>query len=347
MGFLIVKLAALGDVLRTTSLLRPLHEKYPGCEISWLTQEKARPLLEGNPLIRQIRTLEEFRQDGPGKKFDLVLSLEEDPSAAEAAQKSCQGELVGIRLINGRLNYTPSSFLYYGMSLLNRDPNEGLKTANALKAHNRLTYAELWLKILDLPLPQDRSKLRPILILTPQDRQGAREFAQKHSLSSKPGPIGVNPGAGKRWPAKQLSEEKTASLLEALHRRFNRPLILLGGREETERNRKILQKTKAPVLDPGTEHDIRSFASILDLCEAVLTTDSLAFHLATALDKKTAVLVGPTSPSELDVFGKGLKLLPEKGCSCFYQSRCMLAESCLDLIPEERFVRALEECLNQ
>lgn len=39
MKILIVKIGAIGDVLRTTSILKGLKGKYKGAEIDWLTSK--------------------------------------------------------------------------------------------------------------------------------------------------------------------------------------------------------------------------------------------------------------------------------------------------------------------
>ena len=41
---LIIKLEAVGDVLRTTCILHGLKEKYPKSEITWITCKSAVPL---------------------------------------------------------------------------------------------------------------------------------------------------------------------------------------------------------------------------------------------------------------------------------------------------------------
>ena len=48
MGFkiLIIKLGALGDVIRTTSILKGLKEKYPNCKIDWVTYKYCFELLQ-------------------------------------------------------------------------------------------------------------------------------------------------------------------------------------------------------------------------------------------------------------------------------------------------------------
>lgn len=333
---LIVKLSALGDVLRTTSLLGPLRRRRPRAEIWWVTAPAAAPLLRRNPLIKRVlapRRLGALR--APAGGFDLVLSLEEGP-AAEFAAKACRGSLIGVYPTDGGYRYTDSSAAYYGMSLLNRDPDGSLKTADRLKAANRLTYAGLWLKIIGLPAPRGRRGTAPFLALSDRERAGARASARRHSLD---GPIGLNPGAGARWPAKQLSVERSAALAARLAR-LGRPVLLLGGPDEAARNREIARRAGAGVVDAGCRRSLRSFAAFIELCSVIVTTDSLALHLANALDIPAVVLVGPTSPAELDVYGRGEIMVPADGCSCFYKPRCARAVSCLDEIPLERIAGA-------
>lgn len=340
MDLLIVKLSALGDVLRTTSLLRPLRARHPGGRIWWLCSEQALPLLQGNPFLHALRTP---KQGLPtGARFDLALSLEEDARAARLARESCAGELVGVTESGGRLGFTESSRPYYGMSLLNRDPDGSSRTADALKAANRLGYARLWLRILGLQEPPDPAELRPVLILSGEESESALVWARRNGL--EPGQaVGCNPGAGKRWPSKQLSPERAAAMLDELAA-LGRPLILFGGPEEVERNRRILELTRARVLAPGTL-GLRDFAARVALCGALVSTDSLAFHAATALGVPVAALVGPTSAAELDCFGRGEVLAAPGGCSCFYQARCREETSCLDRMPAAPAAAAISRLL--
>jgi ADP-heptose:LPS heptosyltransferase len=347
---LIVKFEARGDVLRTTSLLRPLHASGP-CRISWLTSPGARPLLAQNPFLQKTFCLRLDRPLEVGSvtrrlagRFDLVLSLEENRRAAQAAQAACRGELVGVRLSGGRLGYTPSSAPYYDMSLLNRGADGSPAGADALKAANRLSYSALWLKTLGLASTPGRSG--PVLRLDDADRAAARRLARGPAFRRRGPVLALNPGSGARWPAKQLSEEKAARVLAALARRFGGPVLLLGGKDEAARNRRIAARLDASIrpIVPGSL-PLRSFAAVLELCRVLATTDSLALHMAAALDRPAVALVGPTSAAELDFFGRGLALQPPGGCGCFYRPRCVRPGPCLDEIPDATIVAAVERCL--
>ncbi len=74
---LIVKLDAMGDVLRTTALLPALAEAHAGAAITWVTRPEAKPLLEKNPYLAEVVAY------GPDslihlltRKFDRVINLD-------------------------------------------------------------------------------------------------------------------------------------------------------------------------------------------------------------------------------------------------------------------------------
>ncbi len=54
---LIVKLDAMGDVLRSTALLPPLAEVHPRAAITWITRKESVPLLQRNPYIAEVLEL--------------------------------------------------------------------------------------------------------------------------------------------------------------------------------------------------------------------------------------------------------------------------------------------------
>ena len=55
---LLIRLASIGDVVRSTALVRVLRRRYPTSHIDYLTSSLVRPVLEGNPHIDDVFTLE-------------------------------------------------------------------------------------------------------------------------------------------------------------------------------------------------------------------------------------------------------------------------------------------------
>ena len=74
------RVPSLGDVIRTTPILRALKEKYPDSHISWLVTEHAEHLLLGNEFIDRILVWDGFVPFQLMKeKFDVLINLEKIP----------------------------------------------------------------------------------------------------------------------------------------------------------------------------------------------------------------------------------------------------------------------------
>ncbi len=135
MTILIIKLGASGDVIRTTPLLRVLRG-----EIHWLTDDRNAPLLRG---IEQIAHTIPWtdRNVLDGRHYDLVINLEDSPTAARVLSGITYGELFGAYLdAQDDLTYTESSRDWFDLSLISRF---GKERADQLKLENRRSYQEM------------------------------------------------------------------------------------------------------------------------------------------------------------------------------------------------------------
>ncbi len=174
---LIIKLGALGDVIRTTPVLRRLEGN-----ITWVTSRPALPLLSGNPLIRRLLAVEDggFRVDG---RYDLVINLEDDLASAQMASSAAGGDVIGPYIRDGKITYDQSRGEWYDMSLSSR---YGKETADQLKLANRKTYQEMIFAALGMKFAGEE----PSLNLPLRNR-------------TAPFLVGIEERAGAVWPAKR------------------------------------------------------------------------------------------------------------------------------------------------
>ncbi len=94
---LIVKLAALGDVLRTTPLLRGLRRAEPACHITWLTLPDAVPMLQGIPEIDRLLAYDaETVLRMEVESFDVLYCFDKEPKATALAMKIRAGRKGGF-----------------------------------------------------------------------------------------------------------------------------------------------------------------------------------------------------------------------------------------------------------
>ena len=105
---LIVKLDAIGDVLRTTSILKPLRKKYPDCYIEWCTRQNASDLFKNNLLVDDVITIEDdafFRIKA--ESYDLVINLDTSKISSAIATSTNAKEKIGFVQIK-RLTFNGS-----------------------------------------------------------------------------------------------------------------------------------------------------------------------------------------------------------------------------------------------
>ena len=333
---LLVKLCALGDVIRTTCLLAPLRAKHGPCRVTWVTAPEAVDLLKGLGIEKVLPVGPKTSAYLKDRGFDVVLNLDEDKAACEAASLPKAARLIGGYLdAAGKPAYTPDSADYFDMGLLNRGADGTLSKANALKQANRKTYQQLWAEVLGLDLAGYPRGYEPALALSVGQKAAAAKLL---AAGGKPR-VGVNLGSGPRWTAKQPSVEHAAEIVKRLTAK-GFEVVLFGGDLERQRNKEIAKLAGAGI-DPGV-HNLKTFAALIARCKALVTTDSLALHFACATGTPCVVLFGPTSPDEIELYKRGIKLVPKPACSCYYQSQCSAALHCVDSIPASAVVSAVE-----
>jgi ADP-heptose:LPS heptosyltransferase len=331
---LIVKLAAVGDVLRTTSILPPLRKKYPGAHITWVTKLNAAPLLKGNPFVDRILAVEEnYLEFLRNEKFDIGICLDADMhSATILANASCTTIFGFVADASGRVTPVNELANHWWMLGLN----------DAMKRQNRRTYQAIMYEICELPLP-----VAPPQMAVPEaDLAAAKEFAEKSGLRRFRKVLGLNSGGGGRWQHKKWTfDGYTGFITQFRQRHPDTAILLLGGPEEEELNKEIIRVVGDAVIDGGCRNSLMRFGALIAQTDCVLTSDSLAMHVSVALGKTTTVLVGPTSPWELDVFGKGAIVHTDIECLACYLSRCDKQVHCMNTLPVSTVLEQVERTL--
>ncbi len=317
MKILIIKLGAIGDVIRTTSILPGLKKKYKNCKIDWITKKESFDVLKNINSINRIYLIEQNTiKKLKYKNYDLVISLDDDDSACELAAEINSKKIVGTYLSDNQKTYTKDSSLWFDMGLLSRF---GKKKADKLKAKNKKTYQEIMYRILGLKY----KKQEPILVLDKKSLNFAKKFAQKNNIKKTDLVVGINTGAGGRWQDKKLSVEKTVELIDKLNKEMsNAKILLFGGPEEKRRNEKIKRLIKTKIIDAGCDNSLMEFVSLVNLCDILVTSDSLALHIGIGLKKKLVCFFYVTSANEIELYNRGLKVIGKGKDYCSYKPKC-------------------------
>ena len=296
---LIVKCAAHGDVLRTSHFAAALRRRYPAdLRLSWLVAPGSGRLIGLNPHIDDVW----FDVDRcRGFSYDHIFSLEEDAALVSCVSALRTRRLTGLfSAADGSLSYTPDAAAWFDMSLVSR---LGRDRADRLKRENTLTHSQIFSGLFDVP------SFDFAFHGDPQMADEARAWRGDAKIL-----IGISPHAGSRWPSKALPPDTLRTLVLRLASlakdRDGVRLVLLGAGTERIRNLALAREIGGgSILVPDTDSDVLRFAAFVGMLDYLITSDSLALHLALAQSVRFLAFFAPTSAAEIDDGGIGTRLL--------------------------------------
>ena len=180
MNILIIKTSALGDVVRTTPILRKLQGN-----IFWLTSSKAKELLPKRRISKIF--IENDLKELIKYKFDLVLNLEENLEIAKFINSLNIKKIIGVYfdIKNKHLSYTKESSMWFDMSLISKF---GKKKADELKWKNRKTYQEILFEMLGFGFKGEEYLLN---------------YQHSNKVPIKVKNVFIEKRAGEKWPMKR------------------------------------------------------------------------------------------------------------------------------------------------
>jgi heptosyltransferase-2 len=330
---LVIKLDAIGDVLRTTCILPALKNKYPHARITWITRSESLPLFLCNDYVDWVIDLSEAFSVLSVEKFDLVINLDASGLSSHLATLARAPQKLGFVCHEDGYVYpaNPQADYWFELGLF-----------DDLKRQNRKTYQQIIFEICGLTFDL---KYLPVLNLTEQEKHLADNFARDHNLKGNL-LVGFNTGAGGRWKNKKWPADCFLQLAQLIMRHTpNCRILLYGGPEERHRNRYLTEKLPQ-LIDTGCDNTLRTFCSLVDLCDLLVTGDTLALHIAVALKKRIAVLFGPTSHTEIELYGKGTKMCSDLNCLCCYKWDCDSRPNCMDSITVQQVFDAVTNLLH-
>lgn len=321
---IIVKLDAVGDVLRTTSILPTLKEKFTDCSITWITKERSYEVLKDNDLIDEIYFTTDELEHVTADLFDIAINLDSGQDSCEIMNTINAKTKYGYYIVNGKpypLNKFANEWYLMGVN-------------DNVKKQNKKTYHQIIHEICGFNY--DGSE--PVLSLTPEKRKHSAELKKKLIPDKYGKLILINLGGGNRWQYKKWTSEGYTELVRILSMKYPGTAVgIIAGDEDREFYNDISEMLKNQgmpnIIFFGTENSMEDFICIVSLASEVFTSDSLCFHIATALGKYTAVIVGPTSHTELDVFGNGKIIYSDKvDCLCCYLNKCDKTVTCMNTL---------------
>jgi len=289
---LFIKLDAIGDVLRSASLLPGIVAQHEQPYIAWLTRRESAELVGMMTLVDEVIT---HSEDGLARiaagGWTQVYSLSNDLTSASLATLAAgERPVVGFATQRGVIAPSnPAAERWLQLAAFDR-----------LKRLNTETYQAHMLAIVggDGPVPPPSLRLDEAV----QARAAGRVAALFAGSGRRR--VALNIGAGARWPKKMLEAEPIGRLIHAMLQRADVDVMLVGGAAEQDKAQAVLAAC-GPTARVGvalTGGSIADFVATLRAADVLLCGDTLALHVATAIGLPTVAVFGPTSQAEIADF---------------------------------------------
>jgi heptosyltransferase-2 len=330
---LIISLDALGNVLDNTAVLPAVKRKFPSSTVFWITLPNAEKILFNNPLIDRVFVwTDEHRMILRNIEFDYLMNADKSDCACAFANEVDAKKKLGF-LLNTYGKIVPANEgALYNYRMGNDDELKFRKNQRTGLNINHETF--------ELEYRKDEHTFT----LTDEEKQFVEQYKLEIEYDPSKTYVGFNTGCSSLFPNKKMTIDQHVKLAEELVHDHNLVLVLLGGKEDTERNAAILaslnESIRGKVISTPTEFGLRRGACFIDLCDVVITGDSFGMHLAIALKKYVVAWFGLSCWTEIELYGRGEKLIPHGlECAPCWKRECPYNLECIQMIDLNRIVQ--------
>lgn len=318
---LIIKLGAIGDVIRTTPLVKTYKKMYPDCKITWLTLTPAiLPKGQIDEILKFDFASSLYLQEA---QFDIAINLDKEKEASALLLKVNATEKYGY-ILKDNISQPVNELAFHKY-------HTGL--FDDVSQANTLNYCQ------------------EIYALCGMEYKGEPYLLDNHNNAGYEWPqidkskkvIGLNTGCGDRWTTRLWPIDYFIDLAKQLIQ-DGFEVILLGGEQEDKRNLEIKEKSGAKYLG---YFSLPQFINLINQCDLVVTQVTMGMHLTLGLQKKIVLMNNIFNPHEFDLFGNGEIVMPTKKCECFYRGQCKFGQSCMTNLPPQMVYDAVNRLITK
>jgi len=344
---LILRLGAIGDVVRTIPVAEALRKEYRSAHIAWAVEPKSVDVLSGNPAIDELVVFERapvcdgsIRQRVSGtlrnvaafvsfvrtlrrKRFDCVLDFHGIFKSGLAGWLSGAPERIGYsRAYSKELN---SLFTNRRVSPGGRRISRFEKNACLLAAVTRNppeTDATIYVP--------DRNKEEVDRLLAERRGAGNNKLVVVHCATSRP---------LKQWPTEYYARTCDTLVGQGLD-----VVLTCGTGEEGIRDeiRSLMNEGSIIINTPSLKH----YAWLVKRADVYFGGDTGPMHIASAMGTPVVAVFGPTDPVVVGPYRQPYKVLWKKlDCSPCNERGCKRNIECMRSIPPEEATAAILELL--
>lgn len=347
--FLVIRLSAIGDVIRTLPAIKALKEYLPSCSITWITEEPSISLLKIQPEINEVILFPRRRwTEGIRSIKTLIRTLYEMYDFVSIIRKKKFDVVLDFHgiLKSGIISFISGAPLRIGFD------RGYVKEFNFIFSNLRVRLEEerisrikrnfLLLNALGLRI----SKYNSNLYIPLEDREYIESFFNSLDIVIKRPLIAIHPGTSPKTKYKRWNKNNYSKLSDQLIRELNATVIFTWGEDELEWVEEIRSEMiETSILAPKTD-SLTKLAEIFRRSDLYIGGDTGPMHIASMVGTPVVVIYGPTDPIINEPMGYHKKVRKEVGCNPCREKSCKRL-ICLDNIKVEDVFNAAKEILSK
>ncbi|MGG9972505.1 glycosyltransferase family 9 protein [Ferruginibacter sp. SUN002] len=267
--FLIIRFSSIGDIVLTTPVIRCLRKQFPDAEIHFLTKTAFKDILDNNPNINKVYTLQDDF-DGmttalKAESYDYIIDLHHNLRTLRVKKALKKVKAFSFNKLN------VEKFIYTNFKI-NTLPKKhivdrNIETVQSLGVTNDGFG-------LDYFIPE-------------------KDIVAKHDIPTAhhAGYIGIVIGAAlatKKLPLHKLQE---------ICKSINHPIILLGDRDDRAMGDAIAEVDDMKIYNACGKFNLNESADLVRNAKLIISHDTGLMHIAAAFQKPIISVWGNTVPA--------------------------------------------------
>lgn len=283
---LIIRLSAIGDVVRVLPAFHALRNRYPDAQIDWAVEPKSRAIVEDHPELDRCLVFErggggwrgfaDFARTIRENHYDIVADFHGILKSGLLSLASRAPERIGFARPRGRelSHFFQKRRVHIASPRMNR-VEENLKLAAALDASEEFHEVPIF-------VPEDVGAEVDAYFDAIFD--GGKRVVAMHPAVERP---------GKQWPLEYYTELADALLADG---RFE--VLVTWGPGQQEIAQAVAQRARRkPHVAPETP-DLKHYAWLMNRCDLYFGGDTGPMHVAAAMGTPVVAVFGGTDPAK-------------------------------------------------
>ncbi len=328
-NFLIIKLSSLGDIIHTLPAFSALRENNPDAKIVWTVEENGREILDWVPGIDRVVVVKtrEWKISSLKSWAELRRIRTEiknrDQTAIDFQGLVKSGICAYLSRSKRRIGFHRKNLKEPLASIFYTDQQDELSEKEHVIRKN--------LSLLSLVGIANEHFAFPLKIPDDFSRSTWKKLSD---LGYRPADRLIVLNVGAAWPTKRWLTERWAELTEILkNNRKDIFFLLLWGNDEEKTIAEEVHKNTAINLAPFL--NIKEVIALIKAADLVVSGDTFALQVATALSRPVVGIFGPTNPKRNGPFNPNDRVaFHEMECSHCYRRKCATLD-CIDKITAE------------